>query len=221
MLHISFAAGSKVALHLNFTKKTYERHGRLRLDIVFPPCDVDLGTAPGWHEVETQALDLYHVGIEDLMSHASVPDQALLASRRHALFFPDRRPAVAGSCLEASASGGHGEPGSGRLRAWRARQQQQEVQGVPQSAAVEPQIEMIHERGAGEAGEDMAGRILEAAKARAKLTLTKPSTIQPPRSAPGGNHENPRLIRSHRPAGHISRRKRECLWKMTMTAAEA
>ena len=170
MLHISFAAGSKVALHLNFTKKTYERHGRLRLDIVFPPCDVDLGTAPGWHEVETQALDLYHVGIEDLMSHASVPDQALLASRRHALFFPDRRPAVAGSCLEASASGGHGEPGSGRLRAWRARQQQQEVQGVPQSAAVEPQIEMIHERGAGEAGEDVAGRILEAAKTRAKLT---------------------------------------------------
>ena len=131
-------------------------------------------------------LDLYHAGMEALMSHASVPDQALLASRRHA-----------------------------------SRQQQQEAQGVPRSAAVEPQIEMIHERGAGEAGENVAGRILEAAKARAKLTLTKPSTIQPPRSAPGGNHENPRLIRSHRPAGHISRRKRECLWKMTMTAAEA
>ena len=29
---------------------------------------------------------------------------------------------------------------------------------------------MIHERGAGEAGEDVAGRILEAAKTRAKLT---------------------------------------------------
>ena len=35
---------------------------------------------------------------------------------------------------------------------------------------MEPQIEMIHERGAGEAGEDVAGRILEAAKTRAKLT---------------------------------------------------
>ena len=102
------------------------------------------------------------------MSHASVPDQAFLASRRHA-----------------------------------SRQQQQEVQGVPRSAAVEPQTGMIHGKGAGEAGEDVAGRILVAAKARSKLTLTKPSTILPPRSAPGGNHENPRLIRSHRPAGHI------------------
>ena len=170
LLHSSFAAGSKVALHHNFTKKTYERDGALRLDVVFPPCDVDPGTAPGWHEVETQVLDRYHAGMEALMSHACVPDHALLASRRHALFFPERRPAVAGSCLEASASGGHGEPGSGRLRAGRARQQQQEAQGVPRSAAVEPQIEMIHERGAGEAGEDVAGRILEAAKTRAKLT---------------------------------------------------
>ena len=82
----------KVALRHNFTKKTYERDGGLRLDVVFPPCDVDPGTTPGWHEVETQVLDLYHVGIEELMSHASVPDQALLASRRHALFFPERRP---------------------------------------------------------------------------------------------------------------------------------
>ena len=135
VLHSSFfAAGSKMALRHNFTKKTYERDGALRLD-VFPPCDVHPGTAPGWHEVETQVLDLYHAGMEALMSHASVPDQALLASRLHA-----------------------------------SRQQQQEAQGVPRSAAVEPQIEMIQERGAGEAGEDVAGRILEAAKTRAKLT---------------------------------------------------
>ena len=31
VLHTSFAAGSKVALHHNFTKKTYERDGVLRL----------------------------------------------------------------------------------------------------------------------------------------------------------------------------------------------
>ena len=118
VLHSFFAAGSKMALRHNFTKKTYERDGALRLD-VFPPCDVHPGTAPGWHEVETQVLDLYHAGMEALMPHASVPDQALLASRRHA-----------------------------------SRQQQQEAQGVPRSAAVEPQIEMIHERGADEPGED-------------------------------------------------------------------
>ena len=129
VLHISFAAGSKVALHLNFTKKTYERDGGLRLDVVFPPCDVDPGTAPGWHEVETQVLDRYHAGMEALMSHASVPNHALLTSRRDALVFPERRPAVAGSC-QASASGGHGEPGSARLRAWRVRQQQKEGRGV-------------------------------------------------------------------------------------------
>ena len=36
-----------------------------------------------------------------------------------------------------------------------------------------------------------------------KSTLDLPSKILPPRSAPGKNHENPRLIRSHHPAGHI------------------
>ena len=56
VLHTSFAAGSKIDLHHNFTKKTYERDGVLRL--------------------------------------MCVPDHALLASRRDALFFPERRPAT-------------------------------------------------------------------------------------------------------------------------------
>ena len=34
-------------------------------------------------------------------------------------------------------------------------------------------------------------------------TLTVPSKILPPRSAPGKNHDNPSLIQSHRPAGHL------------------
>ena len=36
-------------------------------------------------------------------------------------------------------------------------------------------------------------------------TLTVPSKILPPRSAPGKNHDNPSLIQSHRPAGHLER----------------
>ena len=35
------------------------------------------------------------------------------------------------------------------------------------------------------------------------VTLTVPSTILPPRSAPAKNHERFSLIRSHRPAGHL------------------
>ena len=36
-------------------------------------------------------------------------------------------------------------------------------------------------------------------------TLTVPSKILPPRSAPGKNHERCSLIQSHRPAGHLER----------------
>ena len=38
VLHTSFAAGSKVALHHNVTKKTYERDGVLRFDVRTRPC---------------------------------------------------------------------------------------------------------------------------------------------------------------------------------------
>ena len=36
-------------------------------------------------------------------------------------------------------------------------------------------------------------------------TLTVPSQILPPRSAPGRNHDNSSLIQSHRPAGPLER----------------
>ena len=165
VLYTSFDAGRRAALHENFTRETYERDGALRLN-VFTPCDFHPGTAPGWNEVETQVLDMYYVGMEELISRAYVPDHALLASRRDALFFPQQRPASAGSC-QAHASGRHGEPRSARLKAWRARQQQQQQQ-AKRPAGVDPQIEMTHERGASEP-QDVAERALEAAKTRAKL----------------------------------------------------